>query len=182
MDLGAGKSPEALESVVREMKIKEPEEPVGFLNDSRMAVLDAETEPLSKSCPIPSWANATSTSVSPIKAETNSPSPKSEDEEEKVIKADVVVKQEPGQPPKLSRTASQKVPTKAASLYLHYPNKTDEATSSFQVISDCIYAAKYLGATEHALECDCAEEWGMYGFHRFDSIIPNEIYIVKQIC
>ena len=175
MDTGASESPEALESVVREMKIKEPDEPIDFLDGSGMAAHDVETEFSSDSQRIPSRTIAASTSVSPTKAEPSIPLPKSDDEEEKVIKADVVVKQEPGEPPKLSRTASQKVSTKAASLYLDYADKTDEATSSFQVISDCIYAAKYLGATEHALECDCPDEWGMYGFDHLFSIIARNV-------
>ena len=173
MAAGASESPEALGSVVREMKIKDSEELVCSQGVSGTETQDGEPESSSSYDRRLSYADAASFSTSPKKTEASSLSLKSEDEEEKVIKADVVIKQEPGEPPKLSRTASQKVPTKAASLYLDYPDKTDEATSSFQVISDCIYAAKYLGATEHALECDCAEDWGMYGFGYFCSIITN---------
>ena len=162
MDAQKDKSAKGLESVVREMKIEEPEELMVSSNGVEKATLDHENESPSINCQMQPESNVIPASISPIKAEVSTPSSESDHEEEKVIKADVVVKQEPGQPPKLSRMASQKISTKAASLYLDYPDKTNEATSSFQVISDCIYAAKYLGATEHAFECDCAEEWGMF--------------------
>lgn len=147
---------------MREMKIEEPKESIMSSNAVEKATDNGENETLSKSCETQSAENKSPAPVSPMKAEVSTPSSESGKEEEKVIKADVLVKQEPGQPPKLSRMASQKISTKAASLYLDYPDKTDEATSSFQVISDCIYAAKYLGATEHAFECDCVEEWGTF--------------------
>lgn len=161
MDAQKDKSAKGLEFVVREMKIEEPKESIMSSNAVEKANDNDEDETLSKSCQTQSVENKTPAPVFPMKAEVSTPSSES-DKEEKVIKADVLVKQEPGQPPKLSRMASQKISTKAASLYLNYPDKTDEATSSFQVISDCIYAAKYLGATEHAFECDCAEEWGTF--------------------
>ena len=162
MDAQKDKSPKALESVVREMKIEEPEESIFSSNGLGVVTHKDEDKIPSKNHQMLSEGNKTPASVSPIKTEVSTSSSEADNEEEKVIKADVLVKQEPGQPPKLSRMASQKISTKPVSLYLDYPDKTDEATSSFQVISDCIYAAKYLGATEHAFECDCAEEWGMF--------------------
>jgi [histone H3]-lysine36 N-trimethyltransferase len=78
-------------------------------------------------------------------------------EREEVMRADITVKVEPGQPPRL---ASRKVAAGAPPMFDHYADKTGEATKVFQAITDCIYAAKYLGSTEHAMECDCTEEWG----------------------
>lgn len=77
---------------------------------------------------------------------------------------DIVVKQEPGQPPKLSRSSSQKVAARPPQLFSHLPDSTADALATFEQIDTCWYANKYMGYTEHAMECDCAEEWGMYSF------------------
>lgn len=81
---------------------------------------------------------------------------------EEIVGGDISVKLEPGKAPKLSRSVSQKIMSRPPPLFLDAPDKTDEATSTFQVIPNCMYAAKYLGSTEHALECDCAEEWSKF--------------------
>ncbi|CAI7580258.1 unnamed protein product [Penicillium discolor] len=72
---------------------------------------------------------------------------------------EIVLKQEPGQPPKLSRSSSQKVASRPPPLYTHLPDSTQDALATFEQIPGCIYANKYMGYTEHAMECDCAEEW-----------------------
>lgn len=128
--------------------------------------------------------------VSPLKADngsdTRSPgkSPvasrfphmlKSEDEQ--IVGGDVTVKIEPGQPLKLSRMSSQKIVPRTAPLFDDYPDKTAEAKDTFQVIPACIYSNKYIGSTEHAMECDCAEEWGKCHFRLY-----NPMYnIVRQL-
>ena len=81
-------------------------------------------------------------------------------DEEKIVRGDITVKMEPGQPLKLARSSTQKVTPRPAELYDHLPDQTEAATSRFEVISDCVYMNKYLGYTEHAMECDCAEEYG----------------------
>ncbi|KAI1617841.1 histone-lysine N-methyltransferase SETD2 [Exophiala viscosa] len=65
---------------------------------------------------------------------------------------------EPLKPAKSSRTAS-KLPPRVAPLFNHFPDVKDEATSTFTVLDACTYQNKYLGFSEHALDCDCAEEW-----------------------
>ncbi|KAF2858488.1 SET domain-containing protein, partial [Piedraia hortae CBS 480.64] len=75
------------------------------------------------------------------------------------VGGEVTLKLEPGKPPKLARTTSHRVEKRAPALFLDYEDKTDEARQSFGVIAECTYAAKYLGTTESALECDCSEEW-----------------------
>ncbi|KAL2361160.1 histone methyltransferase set2 [Blastomyces dermatitidis] len=101
-----------------------------------------------------------SLSKSKSQSEASSPSEKDEDEEPKEkVPGSITVKLEPGQPPKLSRTASQKVVSRPAQLFNHLADCTAEATSTFQLIDDCTYASKYMGYTEHAMECDCTEEW-----------------------
>lgn len=77
---------------------------------------------------------------------------------------EIVLKQEPGQPPKLSRSSSQKVASRPPPLYTHLPDSTQDALATFEQIPGCIYANKYMGYTEHAMECDCAEEWGKFWF------------------
>ncbi|KAI1768786.1 hypothetical protein GGR53DRAFT_462171 [Hypoxylon sp. FL1150] len=62
-----------------------------------------------------------------------------------------------GYPPKLTRKPSQK---NAFQLYDDLPDVTAESCDHFQLIPDCLYGSKSLGATEHdALDCDCSEEW-----------------------
>ncbi|EXJ74345.1 histone-lysine N-methyltransferase SETD2 [Cladophialophora psammophila CBS 110553] len=65
---------------------------------------------------------------------------------------------EPSKPARTSRTAS-KLPPRVAPLFNHLPDATQEATSTFTVIDACTYQNKYLGFSEHALDCDCSEEW-----------------------
>lgn len=102
-------------------------------------------------------------SRSPLPQQTATATPdqklKIEPMEEK-IGGDIVVKQEPGQPPKLARSASQKIVPRAPRLFSHLPDSTEEALKGFEKIEACSYANKYMGYTEHAMECDCAEEWG----------------------
>lgn len=79
---------------------------------------------------------------------------------EDLVGGEVTLKQEPGKPPKLSRTTSRKVERRPPPTFEDYKDSTSEATSTFQVITECSYANKNLGSTDPALECDCAEEWG----------------------
>ena len=79
---------------------------------------------------------------------------------EETVGGDVILKHEPGHPPKLARTSSQKIPVRAAPLFNAYADKTEESKDTFTVIPGCIYSNKSIGSTEQAMECDCAEEWG----------------------
>lgn len=83
-----------------------------------------------------------------------------QDPEIETVGGDIVVKQEPGQPPKLSRSSSQKVVPRPPPLWTHLPDSTHDALATFEQVESCWYANKYMGYTEHAMECDCAEEWG----------------------
>jgi histone-lysine N-methyltransferase SETD2 len=104
-------------------------------------------------------------SLTPIKSENGDSTAK-----EEKVGGDITVKMEPGQPPKLSRSSSQKVVAQPPQLFLHLPDSTAEAQSTFEVMETCTYANKYMGYTEHAMECDCAEEWGKLCFFLFLSI------------
>ncbi|KAE8144855.1 histone-lysine N-methyltransferase, H3 lysine-36 specific [Aspergillus avenaceus] len=92
-------------------------------------------------------------------------SPKQEEEQDENVNMEekvgggIVVKQEPGQPPKLTRSSSQKVVARPPQLFLNLPNSTAEARTTFELMETCTYANKYMGYTEHAMECDCTEEW-----------------------
>ena len=130
-----------------EVKVEEPElrasesgSPTTFLDDSSRS---SPTKPTS-------LTNSPDMSIQADMAPT----------QEKVVGGDITIKMEPGQPPKLARSSTQKVTARAPQLFGHLPDKTMEATGQFQVITDCIYTNKYLGSTEHAMECDCSEEWG----------------------
>jgi [histone H3]-lysine36 N-trimethyltransferase len=100
-------------------------------------------------------------SRSPVKDENGAHQTAIKGEHEELVGGDVTLKLEPGKPPKLARTNTQKIEKRPPQLYFDYDDKTAEATSTFTVLPDCTYANKYLGTTETALECDCAEEWGM---------------------
>ncbi len=113
-----------------------------------------------KGATLPLKTESKSTSHSPTQSRHHSLSPAGHTAEtEQTIGADISVKREPGQPLKLARTSSQKVMTRPTRLFDNLPDMAADAKNTFQVISQCIYAAKYLGTTEHAMECDCAEEW-----------------------
>lgn len=100
---------------------------------------------------------------SPIKQPSMSVTPTSEDDEEASAEEDITASLEAGEALKLSRKASKKATSQPARLFDHLPDATEEATSDFQVIKDCIYGSKYMGYSEHdALDCDCSEEWSKY--------------------
>lgn len=83
------------------------------------------------------------------------------------------VVQIPGEAPKLSRTMAKKVTCRAPQLFLEYPDATSEAQRSYEVLKHCTYVNKYIGTTEHAMECDCNEEWGKSTYFQHDSDIVS---------
>ena len=155
------KKPEVVEEGIKSMKLKSGDASDGE-GQGTIRVGGIKQESFhSNGTVLPFKTNKGSHTSSPVKSPVASRSPdmlKSEDEE--TVVADVTVKMEPGQPLKLSRMSSQKIVPRAAPLFEDYPDKTAEAKDSFQVIPACIYSNKYIGSTEHAMECDCAEEWG----------------------
>lgn len=73
-----------------------------------------------------------------------------------------VVEEEAFEPraPKPSRKVAQKLTPRPPTLFSDYPDKTEEATSLFEVIRDCMYGSKYMGSADHdSLGCDCNEEF-----------------------
>ena len=83
------------------------------------------------------------------------------DRDHEVVGGEVTVSQEPGQPPKLSRTSTQKIKARAPPLFLDSEDRTRESQSRFDMISECSYTNRYIGSTEHgSMDCDCVEEWG----------------------
>ena len=122
-----------------------------------------------------------STSHSPVKLQSPSHSPSEKSEHEEVIGGDITLKMEPGKALKLSRTASQKIVARPPRLFLDAPDATAEATATFQVITDCIYSAKHMGSTEHALECDCAEEWGRSSIYIQQCVVFRALSLTKHL-
>lgn len=113
--------------------------------------------------------SASASAVKSRRSQSQSPVKKEEgegnaDHQEEKVGGDITVRLEPGEPPKLARSSSQKVVPRPPPLYLDLPDSTGEAKSTFEVIEMCTYANKYMGYTEHAMECDCAEEWGKLDF------------------
>ena len=126
----------------------------------------------------------TTSSAAKSRSQSRSPVKKEEDEEQKgenandeeKVGGDITVRLEPGQPPKLARSTSQKVVPRPPPLFLDLPDSTEEARSSFEVMETCTYANKSMGYTEHAMECDCAEEWGKLFF--FLSLPPFFLFFL----
>lgn len=113
--------------------------------------------------------NTNSPRPSPTKSSTHSPTPSEKPSQSPdVMKeghgeshgGEVVVKMESGNPPKLARSSSQRTMARSPPLFHSYEDKTEESKDHFQIIPACVYSSKYIGSTEHAMECDCTEEWG----------------------
>ncbi|KAF2471336.1 SET domain-containing protein [Lindgomyces ingoldianus] len=111
---------------------------------------------------IPHKPKSRSASQSPVKQDSPSSSASGKVELEEVVGGDITLKMEPGKAPRLSRTASQKVVSRPPPLFLDLPDATETAKTTFKILPECTYGNKTLGTTEHALECDCAEEWGRF--------------------
>lgn len=146
-----------LELVVREMHLKE-EELDADMDTVPEAGLKERSASHNANEGTPMSTKRSSRSPNVPQDKVTSPTPKSEGEE--LLGGDVTLKQDPGKPPKLSRTTSRKVERRPPPMFDDYKDSTAEATSSFEVITACTYANKHLGTTDPALECDCAEEWG----------------------
>jgi histone-lysine N-methyltransferase SETD2 len=118
----------------------------------------------------PSLIKSRSASRTPIKTESSEIDEgilKGEDNDgssTEKVGGGISVKLEPGQPPKLARSSSQKVVPRPPQLFSHLPDSTRDSQKTFEVIQSCQYANKYMGYTEHAMECDCTEEWGESAF------------------
>ena len=113
--------------------------------------------------------NTNSPRPSPTKSSTHSPIPSEKPlQSPDIMKeghgeslgGEVVVKMESGNPPKLARSSSQRTTARSPPLFHSYEDKTEESKDHFQIIPACVYSSKYIGSTEHAMECDCTEEWG----------------------
>jgi hypothetical protein len=103
----------------------------------------------------------TSRSSSPSTVKSRATSASSVDKKETVDGPNgTSVKIEHLDPGKPSRSAPQKAILRSAPLFDHLEDATMEAIRSFAVLETCTYANKFLGYTEHAMECDCNEEWG----------------------
>ncbi len=123
---------------------------------------EIKAEPGISNTSSPGAVKMDSASQSPTELEEASQSPSlNVGKHEEIVGGDVTVKLEPGKPPKLARSTSQKIVAGPAQLFKDEPSRTEEARGHFQTIAGCIYSNKYIGSTEHgSMDCDCAEEWG----------------------
>ena len=117
-------------------------------------------------------------SRSPAKKHRSSESPAVKSEDEETVGGEVTLKLEPGKPPKLARTTSHKVEKRPPQLFTDHEDALSEALNYFEKLPECTYANKYLGSTEPALECDCAEEWGKLFKYAGDEVIVFALYTV----
>ena len=177
--------PKVVERGIREMKIKgeesSDEEVYGTIRVANLG--DDESVGTESNSPV---KMDTSTSQSPKETkqiDLHSPS-SSKEEHEESRGGEIVVKMEPGQQPKLARVSSQKVMARSPQLFFDYEDKTQEAKGVFEVITECTYSVKYLGATEHAMDCDCAEEWGKINdsLKRSTVLIPSGLLTIWHRC
>ena len=148
-----------LESEVADMNIKEEER--DRHDDVNMDTISA-VESVKQERPASSSGSATPKGVkrqfeSPMKEEKMAQSPSVKTD---VVGGDVELRLDADERPRLVRTQSHKVPRLPPPLFTDFPDMTAQATSTFSILNECVYANKYLGTTEHALECECAEEWG----------------------
>jgi len=163
---------EKLETEVRDMHLKEEDRDADMDTGSEAHLKQEErSTPQSAVEGTPMSIEQSSRSPNDVQKGTQSPTSKSEHEE--VVGGEVTLKQEPGKPPKLSRTTARKVEKRPPPMFGDYKDSTAEATSSFQVITECSYANKNLGSTDPALECDCAEEWGKSPFMNTSGVAPS---------
>ncbi len=155
-----GVKQENLEAEVQDMNLKE--EKAEDVDMDTITVADmTKKEGLASLNPSGSTTPKTARqSRSPVKRESTAPDGPLKEEDTKIVGGEVELKLESGDRPKLVRKQSQKIKARPPQLFKDYDDKTGEATSHFSVIRDCIYAAKYMGATDPALECECQEEWG----------------------
>lgn len=109
---------------------------------------------------------------------SRSPLPKEESpiSDSEAMKEEPEIKQER---PKLSRNASSV--SRPPPLYTHLPDSTQDALATFEQIPGCVYANKYMGYTELAMECDCAEEWGKIDPERLDPLVDSTTRVVSSI-
>lgn len=170
-----GTKHERLESEVRDMKLKEEDSDVDM---DTVAPADSEDEASASASGAATPSGIKRQSRSPTKRQRFMDSPATKFEEEETIGGEVTLKLEPGKPPKLARSTSHKVEKRPAPLFFDYEDKTPEARKTFDILEQCTYANKYLGTTEHALECDCAEEWGK-SFSRI--LVVSVIFGIVQL-
>lgn len=148
---------ETVKAAVGEMKL-EPKSPTESIAPNGISNTTTPKEEVNGHV---SLTKSSTPSLKPSKSRSRSAAAAVKDEPtEEKVGGEITVKQEPGQPPKLARSASQKMAPRVAPVFTDFPDKTEEATSTFQVMEACTYANKYMGYTEHAMDCDCVEEWG----------------------
>jgi histone-lysine N-methyltransferase SETD2 len=148
--------PEAVADAVTDLKLERN----GSAEDVKLDGIPSVTSPEAPPNGLKA-ASRRSSQDSKSASRSHSQSPvKDAEEQEQKLGGDITVKLEPGKPPKLARTSSQKIIPRTPPLYDHLPDCTAEATSKFQLMDECTYANKYMGYTEHGMDCDCAEDWG----------------------
>ncbi|KAF2878370.1 hypothetical protein BDV95DRAFT_20146 [Massariosphaeria phaeospora] len=162
-DSDSEKNTARLEPELRDMKIEEGApsaeagESAGPVRVKEEAVGRTPTPPAIP----PRFKAPSESSESPSLGKQNSSGTSSPEGDalEEVVGGDITLKMEPGKAPKLSRTASKKIVSRPPPLYLDLPDSVEDAKKTFDILPECTYANKYLGTTEHALECECSEEW-----------------------
>lgn len=122
---------------------------------------DLQRKPTSHNSPSRTGVDMKSTSQSPVKnGHMSGDTTPGTDHHEEVVAGEVAVSIESGYPPKLVRSVSQKIVARSPPLFTDHADKSTEAQKHFEMIPACTYSNKYIGSTEHGMDCDCVEEWG----------------------
>ncbi len=148
-------TPTIVEAGIKEMHIKNGVSPNKAAARIRISELKEEEANSPRS------TSTKSLTQTPISSEKSSQSPDMmKEDHEETVGGQVIIKTEPGHSPKLARTQSQKIVARPPPFFHSYEDKTEESKGHFRIIPGCLYSSKYIGSTEHAMECDCSEEWG----------------------
>lgn len=110
--------------------------------------------PLSKSTTLHLSRSSSSQGLPRTKAEIDDPDVKLEESRN----GHSTLETKPARTSKTSKSGKKNIP-RVAPLFDDLPDTTNEANSGYQVVEACLYQNKFLGYTEHAMECDCQEEW-----------------------
>jgi hypothetical protein len=105
-----------------------------------------------------------SASQSPVKMECEKVSTAlSDDEMEEVDGDENTVSVEPEKISKTSRKSAPKVVSRPPILYNDLEDMVEEAVTKFDLLQQCRYGSKKLGASNSdPWDCDCPEEWSRY--------------------
>jgi hypothetical protein len=142
----------AISAVTLDVPMKDEEQTIGGME--RIKLEDAATNGTAAEM------ERTGSTATPGTGEAGSQSPPSSVDDVKPTPGDNVETPGSSKAPSLSRKASRKAASREPRVYGDFPDATRDACEHFQVIPDCLYGSKNMGATDNdAFDCECRDEW-----------------------